>query len=280
MRLGVFCFCLSLLYGCSALLPEDGGQNEGFYTWVDERGQMHTRKKPDTNKSTAKSDEQVSGLDDTKGTPKAAATSGNSDFNPQDFTPSTEVEKKLAGAGLLAWQDAGYSHNATYQPSENTPEDPALSSLPSASTKKDALVFREGLNVRFDEIESRSFSLERYYHYSDAAGTDYILLDFKGVDLTGGLVLKSFIKQGKAAMPNVAFLNADYIYLTRPAIPFRDYSPESWSRYGYFYGIVQIPSDSRFLLITPTDQAGVIEVGDQTFGMKDLGELELERLVN
>ena len=270
-KIAILCLVLS---GCSGI--HSTGEDDGFYTWVDERGQLHTRKKPSVT-STKPAESLVSNSEATAKEDNPSKLSNPSSFNPSDFTPSTDIEKKLAGAGLLAWQEAGYNHSTTYSKQVSEAQEQRGESLEGFSSDRFALDYREGRDIPFTSIESRTLKLERHYQFGDKAQTDYVLIDLGDTQISSPLVFKTFIQKNKAAMPSISFLRADYLYLNKPVIPFQDYSPETWTSYGYFFGVIKVPAGSRYILITPTKEAGVIEVGEQVFGMKDLGELEIYR---
>ena len=75
---------------------------ENFYTWVDERGVVHTLKKPESKTKASNPLEVTKSLSE-KETPQDSkkldtqSTKTKPEFNSADFVSSDEIDRKIAG---------------------------------------------------------------------------------------------------------------------------------------------------------------------------------------
>lgn len=247
---------ITLLSGCAA----NQGGNGDFYTWVDANGQLHTVKKAASPTQSKK-----------ESSPREK--SSQTDFDASDFTPSTEMDKRLQGGRLYAWNDGQGQRvveqipGVDYEPIVEV-KGPSPKPFKSISFRE----YREGKEISLSDHYNRVISLERFYSYNDKTKKDYILFE---VDFDHGneIEFKSFISKSKVALPTVVFLNSDYESVSAQLLPFNDYSEETWSSYAHLHGRMYWPNDAVYLLLTPTDEVGVVEIEDQVIKMLDLGQI-------
>lgn len=230
-----------------------------FYTWVDETGQIRTIKK----QPAAAKKEQVATSPDN-------LNQGDNSFDPNDFTPSQEVDKKLNNEKLYAWQEPSGAQ-IVRQESISQQEPKPVSIAPESTLSKSFRVFREGTQVSFDDIDGISISLARYYQYSDAAETDYALLEF--LSPIERIDIKSFIKNDTVAMPRIIPLTKSFNQNFSFDNPFEFREEESWHGYGFVYGVLDIPPDTKYLLLLPNPQSGVFEAEGKLIKQSNLGSL-------
>lgn len=249
-----------------------------FYTWVDERGQLHTIKR-EPKESESKEVNKPNFNQKTKGeysTRVEPFKKGLVDIDESEFTPSTEIDNRIKGKKLYAWND-GVSQNIE-EVSLASPEVMEATSKPlnNSFIKKNFYLFREGKELFLSELLGRQTKLDRIYSFNQATQSDYALLE---LDLEPGLTqlgLKTFVTKERVAMPLIVFLDKNYQSVSAQFLPFQDYTDESWSSYAYFSGHVFIPPSAHYLLITPNKEAGVAEVGEKIIKMVDLGSILID----
>lgn len=230
-----------------------------FYTWVDETGQIRTIKK----QPTAVNKDQITISSDD-------ANQADNSFDPNDFTPSQDIEKKLNNEKLYAWQEPSGAQiireeAITQQDSDST------SIAPVSTLSKSFKVFREGAQITFDDIDGISISLDRYYKYSDVAETDYALIEF--LSPVERIDVKSFIRNDTVAMPRIIPLTKGFNQNFSFDNPFEFREVESWYGYGYVYGVLAVPPGTRYLLLLPNPQSGVFEAEGKLIKQSNLGSL-------
>lgn len=232
-------FLCVLLSACQGLPQGD----PDFYTWVDETGQIRTVKK-ESPKSNAKPVNGQKNSSDVNG------------FDPNDFVSSENIDKKLSDEKMFAWQDNTGAQIIVEEAIEAKIE--ANEAIAVFKTKEVSLrAFREGTQIFFKDIDGVSISLERYYQYNQNTKQDYLLIEL--FDSIERIQIKSFVSNDSVAMPQIIPLTASFNQVYAFENPYQFREPESWYSYGYLYGELNLPKNSRYLLILPNPQSGVIE---------------------
>lgn len=239
-----------------------------FYTWVDETGQIRTIKKPTKDLVSAADAEVISSSSTTE-------TQAPVDFDPSQFTPSEEIDKKINHERLYAWQEADGTQivreeSRPEQAPEQTTE--AVHGIQSKSFR----IFREGKQVLFEDVNGVSIDLSRYYQFNTKAETDYALIEL--ISPIKRIAVKSFIKNDTVAMPQIIPLTRQFEQRFSFDNPFTNREVESWYGYGYVHGLLNIPEQTQYLLLLPNPQYGVIETQDKLIKKSNLGSLVFESL--
>lgn len=266
MRVFIFSLATLLIQSCSS--QQVGGERD-FYTWIDATGQMRTERREQPKPSVKESKGSL---------PNAAKDNQRTDesFNPEDFTPSEQVDKKLKGGRLYAWTEGSQQNviedipGVAYQPEPveaNFKQEPYLT--------KSYRSFREGRELPFSEYVNKSLSLERYYTLNSQMNQDYILFELN-VDRVAVLNFTSYVSKNRVALPTVVFLDSEFQSVSKEVLPFEDYKEESWSSYANLSGQAFWPKGAKYMLLTPTVEVGVVEVGDQVIKMVDLGKILIQ----
>ena len=257
----------------SACASHNPGEQGEFYTWVDERGQLHTVRRETKDRTTNHIIEtnKKNNLVSTKSVKE-------NELNPSDFTPSEKVDEKLKGKRLYSWNDQYGQNTQEVLPPIESLEETQFQKPARPYTAKSFRDYREGKEIFLSELIGRQLKLENLYTFNEATKSDYILfeLDLDGELITDQFAFKSFVSKGRVALPNIVFLDAEYNSLSAQHLPFEDYSEETWSSYAYFSGNVLIPKKSKYLLITPNTEAGVAEIGATIIKMVDLGSIVID----
>ena len=265
-----------VLIGCSSA----GGGHSEFYTWVDETGQMRTVKRSAT--------ETDSG-DSLAKEPNEKSENGNSDspnLNPADFMPSDQMDAKLRDSRLFAWQDeTGKQTVSEVEKSEikRNSEDlgVAVQSEGGSGRRFNAQCCDELSGSKiflWNELAGRELKLEDYYSYEKALEGDALILDFADSEVDD-IRLKTFIKSEKLALPDVILLDERFQVVKVMVTPFSHYVEESWSSYGYMQGRIekQQLDGVEYLVILPSQQIGVLELGSKQTKITDLGSIMVQR---
>jgi PBP1b-binding outer membrane lipoprotein LpoB len=141
MRLFTLLVICMLLSGCQSTQQGDSD----FYTWVDETGQVRTVQKQKVN-TEAVLQEPIN------------KSQKRADFNPIDFTPSEDVEKKLNNDRLFAWQDASGAQ-VVREESHVVVDLPKKNISTNEVNRRKFKEFRLGVQVVFNEIDGVAFDL-------------------------------------------------------------------------------------------------------------------------
>lgn len=257
MRIIICFFMLGFLLGCQSA-PQ--GDSE-FYTWVDETGQIRTIKKPEPSKT---SNGQATGSNARK----------NNSFDSADFTPSEDVDKKLNNEKLFAWQDTSGAQVVVEEGVTPSIEiDHSVSAQKVAA--RDFRVFRLGTQIELDQINGVSINLERYYQFNPKAGTDFLLIEF--LEPVVQLEVKSFIHNDTVAIPRIIPLTSNFTQKDAFESPFKYRESETWYRYGFLYGTLNMPQDTRYLLLLPSPESGAFEIDGRIIKQSNLGSLVFTR---
>jgi hypothetical protein len=270
----VFCF---FLVGCNNT-PQQGGSGE-FYTWVDERGQLHTQSRETQVNKVGVNEKVTSGnissnvkTINEKGVKYPAKLSASAmDIDATQFASSSDVDKKLSGKKLYSWNLDGQQLTA-----ELSPEDVVLLEKESSFNNKASFMYpvilkeyREGKEVLLTDIISNEINLADLYILNKSNNLDYILIEIDTpVDQ---LIFYSYIKNKKVALPALRFLNKSFNGTQAYSDLLSELTPESWSSYGYLSGRAAIPVDVKYILIQPSSLSGVIETTSGDVVLSNLG---------
>ena len=238
-------------------------KEDGFYTWVDERGQVRTVKTPTTKN---------------KSKPQSLPIEGRNDFNPSEYETEEQVEARLKDSKMFAWQENG--QQTIIETSSKTAVTPLLqpSLKLSAETTGSYASFRRGEYVSWQEITGKEVSLEQLFTFNDELQRDFILIDLEGVASSSGILLKSYIQNATISVPQMVFLSESFTGVSEDVIPFEYYFPESWHSYGYMSGSLNIPDNARFLLIYTSTLTEALQLDDQIVKLTNLGKIGFEFL--
>jgi hypothetical protein len=268
-------FSCVLLVGCNNT-PTEGGSGE-FYTWVDERGQLHTQSREiqvnNTSENIGSEEKGVKEKDVKEKEAKYPAKLDKSAMNVDatQFTPSSEVDNKLSGKKLYSWNLDGQQLTE-----ELSSEGVVLSEAESSINNKASFMYpvmlkeyREGKEVLLTDIISNEINLADLYVLNKSNNLDYILIEIDTpVDQ---LIFYSYIKNKKVALPALRFLNKLFNGTHAYSDLLSELTPESWSSYGYLSGRAAIPTDVKYILIQPSSLSGVIETTSGDVVLSNLG---------
>lgn len=273
---------ITILSGCLNLKPEN--ESGEFYTWVDERGQLHTLKKESKKEPKKEPKKEVTPKDietEIINTSKTKVLDSKSlpanDFKSSDFVSSDEIDKKINGANLYSWNQDGRQEivesNVIDKPDQSLVKIKSRPITPLISFIK----YREGKQVPLSTLLSRELSLEQLYTTNKILNTDYVLIE---VDIIiNELEFKSFIKSNKTPLPAITFLDVNYNAEGDNEI-FTEYSEETWSNHGYFNGVLSLPTNTAYVLITPNPLNGVIETPESNITISNFGNIQISNSIN
>ena len=244
MKLFLFTIILFLLVGCQGM-PQG---SPDFYTWVDETGQIRTVKK---EKSVATETPVIESSD--------ADKANSAKFNENDFTSSEEIDKKLENQRMFAWQDQS-GNQIIREESVVKNNEPDLSLVSTRVVQVSLMAYREGAQVLFSDIDGVSIDLTRYYRFNEHTKQDYLLIELDN-DYEQ-IKLKSFVQNHSVAMPQIIPLNNKFKQEYSFENPYQFREPESWYGYGYLHGELKLPKSTRYILLLPSLNSGVIEAED------------------
>ncbi|MCP5325706.1 MAG: hypothetical protein H7A09_05155 [Oceanospirillaceae bacterium] len=251
--------------GCSVLPGKGSAQapqgDESFYTWVDDKGQLHSeprkKKTPQITASSEKGD-------------------GKSDINPADYTPVEVVDARLAQKRLYAWtDDQGLNH--VEEKDKPKPEDapvPVVSSVVESENPFPAtccITLSLQNKLLLSELKTRSLSLEDYYHSDESFSHGAVVVD---IDMPSpALRVQSFIRNNRVAVPDILLLDERYRVVHYFEAPLSHYVSESWFKFGYLQGLIgsEFLDGVRYLVITPGSKAGVLPLDENEVKITDFG---------
>ncbi len=283
LRLGLL---LSLLMsvGCQ-LKPSEHSE---FYTWVDESGQLRTERIDEAGSAKSISNTAEAGATDSAANQASSQTSSQNAqaFDPSDFTSSDDVDARLRDARLFAWQDETGKQSVTQlekpeQKPENDEQGVGLS-MPQTAKRRfgsDCCNKLAGFErFLWSDLAGRELKLNTYYAFEKSLNSDALMLDL--ADFEGGQIrLKTFIRKGKMALPDVLLLNERFQLVDVLATPFTHFVEESWASYGYMQGIIRADQLEKIehIVLIPSEQIGVLELGQQTAKITNLGSILVQR---
>ena len=259
---------LVCLVACTGIEKQKGSEN--FYTWVDERGMLHTQKR--SPKTTVKTEPNIL---DPKPSSQTASVSKpvEKDFEiiKSEYLKSEDLDKKLAGNRLFSWDENGRQVIAELGVSNKDVKTQINYDNSFGVTLKE---YREGKEVLLSDIYSKEIKLENFYITNKRNNSDYLLieLDVAGVE---SLLINSYVESSKVALPTISILNVDYQSSKKSAETFNSYSDETWSTYGRFSGTLGISDQAKYILIRPNPKPGVIETNDGEVTLIDLGIIQI-----
>lgn len=259
---------LACLVACTNIEKQKGSEN--FYTWVDERGMLHTQKR--SPKTTAKTELNTLNSEHTNEA-ASASSPATKDFTiiKSEYLKSEDLDKKLAGNRLFSWDENGRQVIAELEVNNKDLITQVNYDNRFKTTLKE---YREGKEVLLSEIYSKELKLENFYTTNKRNNSDYLLveLDVSGVEY---LVINSYVEGNKVALPSINILNADYQSTKKSTEAFNSYSDETWSTYGRFSGTLGISDQAKYILIRPNPKLGVIETNDGEITLMDLGVIQI-----
>lgn len=260
----LLCFVMVAFAGCSILPRTDSARapqgDESFYTWVDDKGQLHSEPRK-------KKTPQI---------PVAETGVVNPDINPADYTPVEVVDARLAQKRLYAWtDDQGVNHvEEKDRPKSEPVSEPVISSVvesesPFPTTCCISLSLQNKLLL--SELKTRSLSLEDYYHSDESFSHGVVVVD---IDMPSpALRVQSFIHDNRVAVPDILLLDERYRVVHYFEAPLSHYVSETWFKFGFLQGLIgsEFLNGVRYLVITPGSKAGVLPLDDNEVKITDFG---------
>lgn len=198
-----------------------GEDEELYYTWRDAEGRVH-------NTPYDLSEEKISRISRPQESPKAsgARITRKGDPAPPDYNPSAEA-RKILGLDSAGGRLETFSRNC-------------CSGL--ARIETDELTADDGVGVRLRE--------DSPVHRFSSGKSRFALIRLPEADSDAMLRVRSFVRDG-VFLPSLVFLdrNLEPVRLVTD-ITF-DYSPETWSRYGFMEALIPLESDAgeRWLVV-------------------------------
>ena len=252
-------FLCVLMVGCLS----NPSKEDGFYTWVDERGQVRTVKTPSAKN---------------KGSEKSSFSNKKNGFDPSEFETEEQVEARLKDSKMFAWQENGQQTiietSMTGKPIAS--DEPAVKL--TANTMGSYSSFRRGEYISWQDITGKEVSLEQFFSYNEELGRDFILIDLEGVLSPSEISLKSYIQKSSISVPQMVFLSESFTGVSEDIIPFEYYYPESWHSYGYMSGSLIIPLHAQYLLIYTSTLTEALQLDNQVIKLTNLGKISFEFL--
>lgn len=260
----LLCFVMVAFAGCSFLPGKDSAQapqgDESFYTWVDDKGQLHSEPRK-------KKTPQI---------PISEAGEVKSDINPADFTPVEVVDARLAQKRLYAWtDDQGVNHvEEEDKPKPVAPSDPVVSSVVESENPYPAtccITLSLQNKLLLSELKTRSLSLEDYYRSDESFSHGVVVVD---IDMPSpALRVQSFIHNNRVAVPDILLLDERYRVVHYFEAPLSHYVSETWFKFGFLQGLIgsEFLDGVRYLVITPGTKAGVLPLDDNEVKITDFG---------
>jgi hypothetical protein len=259
MKTYTLTFLFLLISGCLS----NPSKEDGFYTWVDERGQVRTVKTPS---SKGKADAQTGSKNKTNS------------FDPGEFATEEQVEARLKDSKMFAWQENGQQRIVETSTSDDL--DALLGSMVqlAANTTGSYSSFRKGEYVSWQNITGKEVSLEQLFSFNEELGRDFILIDLEGALSHSEVTLKSYIQRASISVPQMVFLSESFDRVSEDVIPFEYYFPESWHSYGYMSGSLNIPVSAQYLLIYTSTLTEALQLDGQVIKLTNLGKISFEFL--
>ena len=259
-----------VLSGCSSTSSSQGD----FYTWVDERGQIHTIKTKKEVKTVIAKPVAVTEKETNK--PNEQPKMDKVTFNTSDFISSEEVDKKLSGQKLYSWDQDGRQVIAEINTSSIKKEIQidTESILKAGDFSISLLGFREGKVELLSDLLSKQLVLENVYITQEKSRKDYVLIELDIASIQS-LKVKSFVDDKKVALPIFNLLDAEFNASPNINNAFNNYIEETWASFGFFEGNLDVPLDARYILIRPNPMPAVVETADGDITLIDLGSIQI-----
>lgn len=237
-------------------------KEDGFYTWVDERGQVRTVKTPATSRDEDKL--------------KNKNTKKDNNFKPGEFETEEQVQARLKDSKLFVWEENGQQKiiETSLKENSNSPQEPSikLNTAPSGSYAS----FRIGEYLPWQEIIGKEISLEQVFGFNAELQRDFVLIDLTDIPDSTNLALKSYIRADTISVPQMVFLSDEFSNVSDDLIPFEYYFPESWHSYGYMSGKLSVPSGAQYLLIYTSTLTEALQLDDKVIKLTNLGKISFE----
>jgi hypothetical protein len=266
----IVCAALALI-GCSSIPAESGDQ---FYTWVDASGQIRTTKRPsEKNKNTPSvpsTPALTEGKDSDNSEPEKQA------FDASSYRSSEDVDKQLDKVTTFSWQEngRGVTQERRLYKDENTPPVDQTVAIPVASLQsRDYSSLLNQTIFMSSELAGRELDLFKTYTFSKQLNIDTILVEVEQSTSIQSMMFSSYVKHGKIALPKIIFLDERLNPVSSAIAPFTHFIAESWSSLAYMQGVIKIPRDTVYMLMQPSSDAGLIELGDSSVKMSDQGRV-------
>lgn len=256
------CLFVLVLSGCASRSgARDNASADAFYTWVDDRGQLHSepRKKP--------SPQVVTGAD---------STDFASALNPADYTPAEVVDARIAQKRLYAWTDAdGVFHSEEQdKPAQESAEPAIPSSVVEADSpypKSCCVSLSLQDKLLLSDLKSRALSLEDYYQSDSSFEHGAIIVELDAP--SEALRVQSFIRSERVAVPDILLLDERYRVLHYLPAPLSHFVSETWVKQAYLQGLIgsEFLKDAHYLVITPSSKVGVLPLDNKDVKITDFG---------
>jgi hypothetical protein len=271
MKSIVIAFAAFTLIGCSSIPAESGDQ---FYTWVDASGQIRTTKRPSENNKNTPSmpstPELTEGKDTDNSEPEKQA------FDTSYYRSSEDVDKQLDKVTTFSWQEngRGVTEERRLYKDENIPPVDQTVAIPIAPLQsRDYSSLLNQTIFMSSKLAGRELDLFKTYTFSKQLNIDTILMEVEQSTYIQSMIFSSYVKHGKIALPNIIFLDERLNPVSSAIAPFTHFTEESWSSLAYMQGVIEIPRDTIYMLMLPSSDAGLIELGERTVKMSDQGHV-------
>lgn len=256
------CLFVVLISGCAfrSGTPDDTSA-DAFYTWVDDRGQLHSEPRKKTSS-------QVMSDPDSVGSASA--------LNPADYTPVEVVDARIAQKRLYAWTDAdGVIHSEEQEKPVQMPAEPAIPSSVIAADSPYPASCCVSLSLQdkllLSNLKNRALSLEDYYQSDSSFEHGAIIVE---LDVSSeALRVQSFIRSERVAVPDILLLDERYRVLQYLPAPLSHFVSETWIKQAYLQGLIgsELLKGVRYLVITPSSKAGVLPLDNKDVKITDFG---------
>jgi hypothetical protein len=266
----IACAALALI-GCSSIPAESGDQ---FYTWVDASGQIRTTKRPSENNKNTPSVPSTPALIEGKDTDNGE--SEKRAFDTSSYRSSEDVDKQLDKVTTFSWQEngRGVTEERRLYKDENIPPVDQTVAIPIAPLQsRDFSSLLSQTIFMSSELADRELNLFKTYTFSKQLNIDTILMEVEQSTSIQSMIFSSYVKHGKIALPKIIFLDERLNAVSSPIAPFTHFIEESWNSLAYMQGVIEIPRDTIYMLILPSSDAGLIELGERTVKMSDQGHI-------
>jgi hypothetical protein len=256
------CVFVVFLAGCANQVSSpEASPSDAFYTWVDDRGQLHSEPRK-------KSSAQV--------IPQAETSNADITLNPADYTPAEVVDARLAQKRLYAWTDeSGVNHVEERDKPVSVSAESAVPSSVTASENPYPTTCCISLSLQdkllLSDLKSRALSLEDFYRSDEFFAHGVIVVELDSVP--DALRVQSFIQHERVAVPDILLLDERYRVLHYLQAPLSHFVSETWAKLGYLQGLIgsDFLKDVHYVVITPSAKAGVLPLDDKDIKITDFG---------
>ena len=272
----VLCFCLAIVL-CACSVRSSNQEQSGFYTWIDEQGQLRSEPIVVAKQETESADGELEEREQ-------VATPAKDDFDTSEYMSADQVDAKLEQTRLYSWQEEGTQRVHEVAKQEEMPNRDLegyifayddTSNKVKLSTDCCEFISRQE-RFLWSEISSRQLKLKDYYTYYDELKSDAVLIELGDHELPN-IRIKSFLRNGKMALPDLVFLDERFAPTQSFPSPFSHFVEETWASYGFMQGAIPHSEfqGSVYMLVLPSKQAGVLDLGSDQITIIDLGSIML-----